>query len=272
MALDVTPGPMPPDGTRLNVQADLDAFLEGTSIEGFNLDNFSDAGVAFIVSATEPPATAIRNRAVSWFKRGEGTLYHLLMFTPREGPTSGVTQQRWLAASGSRREQLVEYRFPVLEEGGRVNQTGEPRQGVYGVQVMAHGLMVPRVVQTLFTSHTDMSLMSDTTASWIGYWAEHHTDPIFAARETTTDNTGWSGHVYGVVYESGYCPLRVCGYTGPGKLVVRAGANSAAFWTPTGVTFRVTEPEVGFVLQSGASAAEGPLFGFLRPSLTHRNV
>ena len=55
MDLDITPGPLPDDGTRLNVQQDLDAFLEGTEIVAFNLENFTDAGVAFVISATEPP-------------------------------------------------------------------------------------------------------------------------------------------------------------------------------------------------------------------------
>lgn len=285
MSLNIVPGPIAQDGTRLNVQQDLTAFVEGTTFDNFGLEHFRDAAVAFVVSATEPPATNTWSRALSWFKRGEGVLYHLLMFTPQAGPLSGVTQAKWIAASGSRKEILVEARFPVEEDGGVLRQTGEPYPDVYGVQVMRHGLLVPRVYQSMFTSHTLITAFSDSTSSWLGYWAEHHTDPIFAAKETVSGDLfftldvppvvgtcGWSGHSYLVAYEAGFCPLRVCGYTGPGKLVLREGVNSPAFWTPTGTTFRVTEPEVGFVLQSGGSAGAGALFGFLRPSITHRNV
>ena len=275
MSLSITPGPLPPDGSRLSVQQDLDAFLQGTEISGFDLDNFIDSGAAFVVSATEAPATSSRSRGLSWFKRGEGTLYHWLVFTPTDGPHSGVTQGKWLAASGSRKEILVEARFPVEEAGGVLRQTGEKGPGVYGVHLMAHNLAVPRVYQSLYTSHTVLTAFSDSTSSWLGYWAEHSTDPIFAAKDTQSGDTeacGWSGHCYLAAYEMGYCPLRVCGYTGPGRIVLREGVNTPNFWAQTAVTLNISEPWVGFVLESGASAADGPLFGFLYPSLTHRNV
>lgn len=283
MALDIQVGSLPEDGTRFNPEEALTAFVNGTRLSNFDSSHFAGGAVDFVFSATEPPAVV--TRATSWFKRGEGTLYHALFFTPQEGPHSGATQWCWVAASGSRKEILVEYRFPVRRPGGVLRQTGENHPGIYGVQRMAHRFLVPRVLQSQFTSHTSVSLQSDTTASWLGFWSEHSTDPIFVALDTTVTDMiadrliapslqcGWSGHDYHVAVECGFCDLYVgTGYTGaPSRLVLFEGLNDDAFQVPTGSTFKVGDVEVGYGLTSGHSGA-GTVLGFLRPSITHRNV
>lgn len=273
MGLKISQGPLANDGQRFNPEADLAAFVSGTRLFDFGHENFADSGVSFIISQTDAPASASVNRGLTWFRRGEGTTYHALFYTPKEGPRSGVTDFKWIAASGSRKEQLVEYRMPVGVPGGILRQQASPEGGVYGIQVMENRFMAARVFQTAFTSHTVMSITSDASASWWGFWSEHYTDPVFVALDASADGCGHSGHDYHVAVECGFAELAVsCSYTGPGKLVLFEGFNDARFQTPTGATFKVTDVECAYALDSKATESSNMAFGFLRPSLFSRNV
>lgn len=279
MSLRVSLGPLPEDGTLINPQTALEAFVNGTRVFDFSTENFLDSGVAFFISQTDAPATALINRATTWFKRGEGILYHAHFFTPIEGPHSGVTQWDWVAASGARKEQIVEFRFPIREPGGIVRQTGEIHT-TYGVQPMAHQHLMPRVMQTEFTSHTSVSGVSDVGHIWLTRWSQELMDPLFVALDTTATNLtsgnralldpcGWSGHDYHVVVECGFCNLAVAtAYTGPGAVSYFKGLNDARFQIGTGGSL-ANEVFCGWALDSSFTGA-GTAFGFLRPSLTHR--
>lgn len=100
MALIVRPGPFPVvDGERLTVEADLQAFVNGTVVTNIGRAQVQNSEVLeFVSSQTDAPDSP--GRGTLWFKRGEGRLYswHL-------NPT-GATGGRWIAIS-DRRERLV---------------------------------------------------------------------------------------------------------------------------------------------------------------------
>lgn len=281
MTLQVSPGPLPEDGTLFNPTTALDTFVNGTRVFNFGNQEFADSGAAFFVSQTDAPASATVHRALTWFKRGEGTLYHAYFFAPIDGPLSGATQWRWVAASGSRKEQVVEYRFPVRLTGGVLRQTAEPSTA-YGVQTLANRGLMLRVMQSQYTSHTDVTTVSDSTASWLGYWAERHNDPVFVALDTTATNLtsgnrtlvdacGYSGHDYHVAVECGFCDIAVgSGFTGPGRLFLIEGLNDARFQPTTQPSFAKSDVQIAYATQSGPTGA-GVVGGFLRPSAFNRN-
>lgn len=265
--MKVTPGSLPDDGQRINTENDLTAFVTGTRLFDFGFPEFAESGVAFLISSTDPPATAARHRAITWFKRGEGTLYHWFVFTPNTGPDSGVTQGLFLAGSGSRKDIATEVMFPVVS-GRPVFIDSRASENHY--QEMHHAFMMPRVSGDQFTSHTDGSVVSDASASIQAFWHERHKDPCFVLLETAS---GFSGRQYRAAAEVGYVDAVVgCDYTGPSKLIFQFGENVSRFLTDPGVTVRVTEPYAAHGVESGVSD-RGTLSTriFLKPTMSHRD-
>ncbi len=276
MPLKINPGPLPNDGSRINVDDVFTAFVNGTNVFDFGLENFTDSGVGFMVSSTDAPATSARTRSLIWFKRGEGILYHWHVFTPTSGPTSGVTNGRFLAGSGSRKDMVVEAAFPV-DKGDPVFIDSSASEFHY--RIMAHDFMMPRVSGDRWTSHTDVTLTSDAGASILGFWHERHRDPCFVALESAV---GYSGHQYIPVCEVGYCLGAVdTDYTGPSKLIFRQGTDDSRFIMDPGETVRTDEPYAAHGLESGVAEIVGGRLApadehdqvliFLRPSMSHRD-
>jgi len=73
MALIISPGPLPIDKTRINVENTLTSFILGTKIRNLDVGNFGGT-VNFIYSATDEPATEARSRGLLYFQRGTGRL------------------------------------------------------------------------------------------------------------------------------------------------------------------------------------------------------
>lgn len=113
MSLSVTPGPLPGDGSRLNVDLDLRAFVNGTTIAGYGPEAFVGSQATFIFAGTDPPATGSRQYGMRWFKRGEGNLYMWDVLSA----LSGVTEGFWRAIGGSRKDQIVQIEQGTIRPG-----------------------------------------------------------------------------------------------------------------------------------------------------------
>lgn len=88
MTLEITPGPIPKDGTKLpDPETVLTQFVERTKVANFGHDEFTGVAAGnttddgtelhgaspYVVSQTEPPR--LKKRGMLWFHRGEGRLY-----------------------------------------------------------------------------------------------------------------------------------------------------------------------------------------------------
>jgi hypothetical protein len=109
MALSIVPGPIPDDGTRIDPEVTLKAFVQGTSIAGFSAASFGESEIGFIYAASNPPASATRTKATRWFRRGEGVTYKWDVWAE-----SGVTYGDWVAVS-NRKEAIVWSEQPLQQ-------------------------------------------------------------------------------------------------------------------------------------------------------------
>ena len=102
MALVITPGPLPEDGTEIAVRDTLTEFVNNTNIANIDFSAFQGSKLNLVVSATDPPATELRNRGTLWFKRGQGTLYQWLIDANITEANVTNTQGMWRRLSDGR--------------------------------------------------------------------------------------------------------------------------------------------------------------------------
>lgn len=222
MTIEITPGPLPDDGTRINIESVLSAFVSGTQIVNFGVDDFSGGDINFVVSATDPPATDSRTRATLWYKRGEGRLYKWEIF-PFPTGTSGTTDGAWLAMSDRR---------DVLVKQVRTVEVGD-------LLTIAHDADTFKM--ELAQDGRWTALMQATGSTDI----VHLLDPFYVA--LTTDPT------YAPAVEWGFCTAKI---TGTGQLVYAmrstdSPTNVLLATGPSGWTNSTTV--VGILSESGAS-------------------
>lgn len=229
----VVPGPMPADGTRINIQDVLDTLVKGTRVFDFNVENFADSSISFLLSQTEPPTEQQLHRGLLWFKRGEGVMYR---WVPR--PVDSGATGSWLASS-VRKEMLVQMRHPV--EPGEVLWS-DPSPSEYKV----HENEVKNWSYAKFSGseHTFLSASiytGDSSATAAAHWEDMKLRPLppfVVANESVTA----SG--FGVVTELGFVDAR---YTATGRYgCVRDGVKESFFYGldtgyATASTMRVAE-------------------------------
>lgn len=73
--LRIVQGSLPTNGDVVDPSLFLEAWVSGSSIFDMGPGAFKGGTMAFVVSATDPPALQDRQRGTLWFKRGEGRLY-----------------------------------------------------------------------------------------------------------------------------------------------------------------------------------------------------
>lgn len=90
MALAITQGPLPDDGSSVDPSTFLEAWINGSVIDDLNTENFAagNEGINFVLSQTDPPASSTRTQGMFWFERGEGRLW---VWDPLDAP-SQLTQ------------------------------------------------------------------------------------------------------------------------------------------------------------------------------------
>lgn len=261
MALKITPGPLPADGTRFKIEDMLTTFVQGTEITNFGPEEFGAAAdVSFVISATDPPATNIRSRGTLWFARGDGHLYQWTVHpSPTEAPTA-VTEASWVAIS-DRREILVRVLRPVA--AGETMRWSAENSNVsnfpgFGVELSEDGRYTP--IYSASTA-TDVDWSTFRTGWWI--------DPVLVS---VTDSDG----PFVIATEFGFCSALV---TGPGaqseapqfgyvlgdqvaeRFDVLYGSDSSA-WTNT-------TARAAFLSESAPSGSQRALSVFLAPTLTN---
>jgi hypothetical protein len=195
----VVPGFLPPDGTRINVQDVLDTFVGGTRIFDFNVENFADSAMSFMLSQTEAPTAAQLHRGLLWFKRGTGRMYRWVPLPIDSGATGS-----WVANS-VRREQLIQMRHPVVP--GEVLWS-DPSPSEYKV----HAGESTEFLYTKLSGAEHSFTGADSNATAAAHWADMKTRPVppfFVANESVAASN------FGVVTELGFVRAQ---YTGAGQL------------------------------------------------------
>jgi len=209
----IVPGFLPPDGTRINVQDVLDTFVGGTRIFDFNVENFADSSMSFLVSQTEAPSEEQIHRGLLWFKRGEGVMYRWV--TRQDTSATGS----WVASS-VRKERLVQMRHTV--EPGEVLWS-DPSPSEYKVHT-SYGDDFP---YTKYSggSHTFLSdgiYTADSNATAAAHWEDMKTRPI---PPFVIANESVAASNFGVVTELGFVNAR---YTAAGRYgCLRDGVNES---------------------------------------------
>lgn len=195
--IKVSPGPLPADGTRINIQAVMDSFIAGTRVFDFDESHFADADLTFLSSQTDAPEAL--TAGAMWFARGEGKLKRC----QPHGQDSGASCS-WVTCS-DRKELLVYCRRPWA--AGEVlwidstysearTKTNEQGSAIY-LRLAGH----------------DSFLATDETAVSIerSLWDIRRLQPVppyFIANDT-----GESGS-WAVVTDVGYCTARYSGESG----------------------------------------------------------
>lgn len=277
MALDITPGPLPDDGQAVDVSPDLTAFVEGTTFDNFDLDNFTNTWTPFLISQTEPPAAAFRRPGTLWFKRGEGRLYMWTTALPSSativGPDVGAdppvaTGEVVWPAPGADWVSLSDRREVYVRYFGNASEQWVPP---YGIVSLGWGSSLP----PLGYSGPDVNPRSllPRARSW-----GTQIQPVQFFANTTSVSLPGRTHVVMRGHDLGYRFLTVASdYTGPGYGIVQN--HAAGFlnddWRlryDTRGNERVYDEDVGqtrflaYITESGAGStttdAGKLMFGF----------
>lgn len=75
MALSITQGPLPADGSMVDPAVFIAAWINNSTVAGLPLGAFTGGSLQFVVSQTNPPPTTERFVGLLWFERGAGRLY-----------------------------------------------------------------------------------------------------------------------------------------------------------------------------------------------------
>lgn len=254
MALIVVPGPVPNDGTRINVDRDLDNFINNTVVRNFGPAEFvGNEDVNFVVSQTDAPATSTRTNGMLWFKRGEGVLY----FWDSQQASESIAE--WVAIS-NRKEMVVRVQSGPTKLGSVVWMDTGAGQGafteLYGVQVADR--MVMKVQAT--ESSDNFVLLRQLPVP-----------PFFITKEAvamTYAVTGYSGVGDGVfksVVQLGYYKAQVSG-TGPGAGIMQSSNPDDAYdlWTVSNEPLGFSNCWGAHVVGSGPPDSDGRTLVFLK--------
>lgn len=254
MALVVVPGPVPDDGTRINVDRDLDNFINNTVVRNFGPAQFvGNEDVNFVVSSTEPPATSTRTTPVLWFKRGEGVLY----FWDAQQASESLAE--WVAIS-NRKEMVVRIQSGPTKLGSVVWLDTGAGQGqfteYYGMQVGE------RMVMKACATEISIPVLPLRQLPVPPFFITKEAVPLTFA---VTSFSGVGDGVFKSVVQLGYHKAQVSG-NGPGAGIMQSSNPDNAYdlWTVS------TEP-LGFsncwgahVVGSGPPDSDGCTLVFLK--------
>jgi hypothetical protein len=98
--MNITQGPLPPDGSIVDPGVFLEAWIAGTQVYDLPAGAFKGGQLQFVWSQSEAPALADRYIGLLWFKRGEGRLYQWDSPDLPSNPT--FSDVGWIALSDRR--------------------------------------------------------------------------------------------------------------------------------------------------------------------------
>jgi hypothetical protein len=255
MALEVVPGPLPEDGTRINVDRDLDRFINNTNVQNFGPEEFAqNEQINFVVSATSVPATDIRTPGMLWFKRGTGILYKWDAAQADDGIAL------WVAQS-VRKEMVVKMQSGPAKLGSMVwldRGTAQGPQTEYFAQQVGNNRMVMKVQAT--EMHTLFAVQR-----------AYPMPPFLVALEDipltfpVTGPSSVGAGVFTTAVQLGYVPGQV-GAAGPGAGIVQTSnvtdRNDA--WIVSDTPLGYTNSWGAHVVGSGAPDSAGNLLVYVK--------
>lgn len=268
MALRISPGPLPPDGTRIKVDETMLAFVGGTTIENIGAADITTGTARFIIAATEAPATEIRTIGTLWFERGRGALWKWTP-VPFLGGVHNETEFRWCQLGGAARSGIVFVRQPCLR--------GETLQLL--MEISGGPSAIPQGTNTDFNfkhlrgQNGAFTIQVSSTSPHQGHLGRQFVlDPVFVAE---TDISGASGQSqFWVMADFGF----VDAYTfGGGRFGCLYGYGPPQAVSESQLYFQCTEASAAganaaiAALVSQSSATDGLQVRkvFLRPSVTN---
>lgn len=256
MALTIVPGPLPADGTRIQIANTLNAFVSGTEITQFDTEEFQGGEIGFVTSATLPPATDFRSRGDLWFKRGEGKLYLWVLTPPASADfapstTTGISEGTWVSIS-DRKEQLVKFETPGLE--GNILQM-DTILNDWKHEMSSE--LVPRWTMRVIARDPGDTFLN---RAWI-------VDPVFVAQSEAQELN------YRAVVDVGFTPALVRGGVAPDGEptfgMMNALLENNVLTATTYSSWASNSTRAGFVVGSAASSAEATREVFVMASLTN---
>jgi len=270
MTLEVTPGPVPADGTRIVVEDAMRAFIQGTEFTNFGPEEFEGEPVAFVISQTEAPATNLRTRGTLWYARGDG---HMYKWTPEPlrdenwAPSeagSNVSQFQWMSMS-DRKEVMVRCRWG-WEAGYKVR--GNTQASEWKVELAQGEDRWTLICASTAGSNT---AWNDGLGFGEAAFMTHAAlmDPCFIATTDATDGQ------YSIVVDHGFVDALVCGPGADGAnplmachVDAQAEPHYALMVTDSSAATN-TLARVGFLAESAASASQQKLQILMMPTLTN---
>lgn len=192
MALKISPGPLAEDGSRINVAAVLEAFVEGTVISNIDASGLAGGDAALVITQTDAPATDSRTRATLWFARGEGALYK---WTGIPTPTAisdsinlhklinwPISEFRWVQLSGTKREYLQHHNsertseFYVMQPTTRLTEPRHVRSDdnqymftLQGNRGQASSLGNNFVMDPVMVAPTDLGVPTGSVEAYVDF-------------------------------------------------------------------------------------------------------
>lgn len=256
MTIKVSPGPVPADGSRIQVQQTMDRFVGGTRVFDFSEENFVDADLKFLTSQTEAPASP--SRGTMWFKRGEG---RLRQWMPH--PTDSGASGAWVKLS-CERELLAKIRHPV-SPGELLWMDTSPSEPHLGVNEQ-DSLVFMNLAGALavFDTETDLSFYAvgnQTSASV--HWDDLRTrpaPPFFIALDTATTAQ------FAVVHELGYASIKYTGASDSPFMYYEEGAAVPYLTTAETNFATLARANVALNVDSAPGAVTLVCFKMQRPS------
>lgn len=252
--MQVTVGPIPEDSSRIIPSRDIAGAISGTTITGFGQQAFVSSLFNFLISQTDPPST-VSERALLWYRRGEGTHYYLDTRPPLSGVSDPNFVSNWVAIS-NRREITAQYNYAVVTTNAtNIIDNGITRGDL--LQIFPHrGGDILRAARV--GTNCRMTLRLSRTA---GAWKPF--PPFFLAG---TD--GSNGQHLPVVH-FGYAYARLAsGASAPGHGVVRV--SEANPWIQTSVQpFSTSECYCAHIVESRPSITEGQLVRVFLPPMAY---
>lgn len=254
MAIIVNPGPLPNDGTRINVDRELDTFINNTNVYNFGPNEFAgNEDVNFVVSQTDAPATSIRSPGMLWFKRGEGVTY----FWDAQQASESLAE--WVAFS-NRKEMVVRVQSGPTKLGSVVWLDTGAGQGqfteYYGVQVG------DRMVMKVQATEISINVLPLRQLPVPPFFITKEAVPMTFA---VTSFSGVGDGVYKSVVQLGYYKAQVSG-NGPGAGIMQSSNPDNAYdmWTVSDTPLGFSNCWGAHVVGSGPPDGDGRLLVFLK--------
>jgi hypothetical protein len=266
MTLIIDPGPLPDDGTRINVDRELDRFINNTNVRNFGPEQFANnQDVNFVVSQTDAPATGARTPGSTlWFKRGEGVMY----LWDAQQASESIAQ--WVAIS-NRKEMVVHLQSGPALKGSVVWLDTGVLQGqfteYYGKQVGTN-----RMVMKVQATEHELGLGNNKIVRML------QVPPFLITKEAVemtfpvTSFSGVGAGVFTTVVELGYTRAQVVG-DGPGAGILQASSpdNRPDAWIVSTEPLGFSNTWGAHVVGSGPVDSEGLQLIFLKSNPANLN-